>query len=90
MELTPLDRRLGLFQLAAGVIPLAGAVLMIRVTPEELNPADYRAFRVLLAALIVLGMVGFGVTSAATRELRQVLAVWTGERGARTPPGAAR
>jgi hypothetical protein len=80
VELAPLGRRLGLFQLLAGLIPLAGAVLLIRVAPEDLTPVDYRALRVLLLALIALGMVGFGVTSAVSRELRQVLAAWTGER----------
>jgi serine/threonine protein kinase len=90
VELAPLDRRLGLFQVAAGMIPLAGAVLMIRVAPEELNPADYQAFRVLLTALIALGMVGFGVASAVSRDLGHVLAAWAGERRSMTTSAQGR
>jgi hypothetical protein len=77
-ELRPVGRRLGFFQLAAGLIPLAGAVLMIEVGPEELTHSGYRTFRVLLTALIVLGTVGFGVASAASRRLNETLAVLAG------------
>ena len=37
-ELVPLNRRLGFFQLLAGLIPLAGALLMVGVGPEEFGP----------------------------------------------------
>jgi eukaryotic-like serine/threonine-protein kinase len=77
-ELRPLGRRLGFFQMSAGLIPLAGAVLLIEVGPGELDGAGTRSFRVLLTALIVLGMFGFGVALAVSRRLNDTLAVLTG------------
>jgi hypothetical protein len=77
-ELRPLGRRLGFFQVAAGLIPLAGAVLLIEVGPGELDRPGPRSFRALLTALIVLGMVGFGVALAISRRLNDTLAVLSG------------
>src|SRR5262249_31318883 len=75
-ELRPLDRRLGLFQLTAGLIPLVGAVLMIVSGPDELTDASYQTFRVLVTALVGLGALGFGVAHATGRPLNQTLALW--------------
>ncbi|HZT81746.1 MAG TPA: serine/threonine-protein kinase, partial [Gemmataceae bacterium] len=60
-ELRGLDARLRLFQLFAGLIPLAGAVLLMGVGPEQLT----LAFRLLVTGLIGLGMAGFGVALLA-------------------------
>jgi serine/threonine protein kinase len=70
-------RRLSLrwFQLLAGVIPLAGAVLMVGVGPET---SGYRTFRVLVTALIALGMIGFGLAHAAYDILVRTLETFTG------------
>jgi serine/threonine protein kinase len=49
----------------AGAIPLCGAVLMIGTSPFA-DSAEYRAFRWLTTALILVGMVGFQVALEAT------------------------
>ena len=74
-ELGALDRRLWLLQLLAGLIPLAGAVLMIAVGPEQFTAASYRSFRLLVTALIGLGMIGFGVAVLTRQQLSQTLNV---------------
>ncbi|HEV3115875.1 MAG TPA: serine/threonine-protein kinase [Gemmataceae bacterium] len=66
--------RLWLFQLLAGVIPLAGAVLLVAVGPET---SGDRLFRVLAMALILLGMAGFGLAVLANNFLAQTIAVLT-------------
>src|SRR5207302_6509324 len=66
--------RLWLFQLLAGVIPLAGAVLLVAVGPET---SGERLFRVLAMALILLGMAGFGLAVLANNFLTQTIAVLT-------------
>jgi hypothetical protein len=62
------------FQFLAGVIPLAGAALLIAWV-EELQ--DWGS-RLLLIALIVLGMTGFGLALRVTGLLNQTLAALTG------------
>lgn len=68
-ELGSLERQLVLFQLLAGLIPLGGAVLMIGGGPDQLT----LTFRVLIAALIGLGMAGFGIALFVSNQLRQIL-----------------
>ncbi len=69
-ELRSIERRLRVFQFAAGLIPLSGAALMIGV-----SSADHMTllFRFLVVGLIGLGMAGFGaallVSSRASRTL---------------------
>jgi serine/threonine protein kinase len=76
-EVGSLGRRLRWFQFWAGVIPLAGAVLMVGVGPEV---SGDRAFRLLVTVLIVLGMAGFGVAVLVNGLLFQTLAVLTRSR----------
>jgi len=76
-ELGPLARRLWVLQLLAGLIPLAGAILMVGVGPEDVT-AGYRRFRLLVTTLIALGMVGFGVAMTLSGLLTQTLTALTG------------
>jgi serine/threonine protein kinase len=75
-ELDGVDGRLHLFQLLAGVIPLIGAILMISVGPQRMT----LSFRVLVAALIILGMTGFGAAMLAGHWLSRSLKVLVGVR----------
>lgn len=77
-EIRPHDTRLKVFQLLAGVIPLAGAFLLVAVGPEV---SSGRSFRILLTSLIVLGMVGFGVAMWVNQVLSMTLAVLTRRQG---------
>jgi serine/threonine protein kinase len=77
-ELGPLDRRLRGLQLLAGLIPLAGAVLMVGVGPEQFTPEGYRDFRILVSALILLGMAGFAIALSASGFLGRTYVALTG------------
>jgi serine/threonine protein kinase len=77
-ELRGQGRRIGWAQVLAVLIPLSAAVLMIGVGPEEFSTEGYRAFRLLVTALIALGMAGLGVAMTMSRLLREVLAAFTG------------
>jgi serine/threonine protein kinase len=82
-ELRGQGRRLGWAQLLAVLIPLLAAVLMVGVGPEEFSQAGYRTFRLLVTALIALGMAGLGVAMAVSRLLNDTLAALTGGERAR-------
>jgi serine/threonine protein kinase len=71
-ELGDRGPRLGLFQMLAGVIPLAGAILMLVLESESLGQLG---FRLLAVALIMLGMAGFGLAVAANKYLTRTLEV---------------
>jgi hypothetical protein len=73
-ELKPVGRWLGLFQLFAGLIPLAGAILMIGVGPDQLT----LTFRLLVVGLIALGMAGFGAALLASSRLHRTLTAFLG------------
>ncbi len=77
-EIRPQDRRLKIFQFLAGVIPLAGAFLLVAMSTEA---GGGRNFRLLLIGLIALGMVGFGVAMWVNQVLSQTLAVLTRRHG---------
>jgi hypothetical protein len=77
---TELDReegRLALVQFLAVLIPLVGATLMLSVGPEDFTPSSYRTFRLLVTALLAVGMVGLGLAILADHELRQAVAAFT-------------
>ena len=56
---------------------LAAAVLMVGIGPEEFS-SGYLTFRVLVTALIALGMAGLGVTMQVSRRLQETLTALTG------------
>jgi hypothetical protein len=76
-ELRGSKRRLAVFQFLAVLIPLAGAGLLIGTGAEDFDAAGYRTFRVLVTALIVLGMTGLGVAVTVSRRLHETLAALT-------------
>jgi len=78
-ELAGIDRRLAWFQILAVLIPLSAAVLMVGVGPEEFTEG-YGTFRLLVTAMIALGMTGLGVAMVVSRRLHETLAALTGER----------
>jgi hypothetical protein len=73
-ELTSLDRRLRVWQFLAGIIPLAGAALMVSVGPEEFS----LGFRILAVALIALGMAGLGLGLLIGSRIQQILTALVG------------
>jgi hypothetical protein len=87
-ELGTVARQLRILPLLAGLIPLAGAVLMLDVGPEQFGAGGYREFRLLVTALIVLGMAGFVAALWASRFLGETVSAFTGSeprRGSGVP-----
>ena len=76
-ELRPIESRVRLFQLLAGTIPLAGAILIVVVSPQADHVDEYDAFRLLVSILILLGMAGVQFANLAHRQISQMLAIYT-------------
>ena len=76
-ELQREEGRLAVLQFLAVLIPIAGATLMLSVGPEDFTPSSYRTFRLLVTALLALGMVGLLLAILAGQELRQAVAAFS-------------
>jgi serine/threonine protein kinase len=73
-ELAPTTVGLARIQWLAGSIPLVGAVMMLFLAGDAGN----FQFRLLVAGLIVLGMIGSHIASAIARGLSRVVVIMTG------------
>lgn len=74
-ELSPMEIRLRIFQIAAGLIPLASAALLLGVgNSQQLTTG----FRLLLIGLIGMGMLGLGWTIMVGSRLTRALNAITG------------
>ncbi|WP_197525652.1 serine/threonine-protein kinase [Pseudobythopirellula maris] len=73
-ELAGVPWRLRLMQWLSGSVPLGAAAVLLLVAPDEAN----RSLRVLVAALIVVGMIGYQYTAAGARRMTRVRAALTG------------
>jgi eukaryotic-like serine/threonine-protein kinase len=77
-ELAPVQLHLTLIQWLAFLIPSVAALSLLLLGSES---ESNLTFRLLVAALIVLGMFGFIVTSAVTRRLSRVIVALTKPKG---------
>lgn len=75
IELRSVGHRILLAQIGAGIIPLAGAVLLIVVGPDADSDT---LFRVLVSALIGIGMLGFVISIRMATILQKTVRVLTG------------
>ncbi|MFK7818114.1 MAG: serine/threonine-protein kinase [Planctomycetaceae bacterium] len=66
-ELSVIPNRVVLMQLLAGMIPLAGAMLVVLQGPEQ--EANYSTFRLMLGILIGLGIVGVQVATSVCQRI---------------------
>ena len=73
-ELRGIPAQLRRFQFIAVLIPLFGAALLIGAGPDQFS----LIFRVLVTALIVLGLAGFSLATRMCNSLTQVVARLTG------------
>ena len=73
-ELRRLPAQLRLFQFIAVLIPLFGASLLIGAGPDQLTVI----FRVLVTALIILGLAGFWLATRVCTGLTRLIARLTG------------
>ncbi len=74
LELRKIPGRLRLYQFLAVLIPLIGAGLLIFVGPDQLS----LTFRLLVTALMVLGLAGFALATLVRNRLEHVLMMLTG------------
>jgi hypothetical protein len=72
--LTSLDGRLKALQILAGLIPLAGAIMILSVGPDNFS----LWFRLLATALIGLGMAGFALGLLIGSRIQQTLSALVG------------
>jgi hypothetical protein len=86
-ELASVPDRLRAVSVLAGMIPLAGAMLLVLVGPSGfISGGDYDAFRVLTASLILAGMAGYVAVGKLTRRFLEAIAACTVGRAARISP----
>jgi len=71
-ELAPVKAQLNRIEILAVMIPLFAAIFMLL-----LGNAANTTFKVLVTSLIVLGMMGFHITSKITRHLYEVVVALT-------------
>jgi serine/threonine protein kinase len=71
-EIHPLTVPFGGFMLLACAVPMIGAVLLIVLADGEMS----LGFRLLVTALIGMGVAGVGTAERLTRKLRALAAVW--------------
>jgi hypothetical protein len=71
-EVRPLTAPFGPFLILACIVPLTGAVLLVVLSDGYMS----LGFRLLVAALIGLGVAGVGIAERLTRKLRSLAAVW--------------
>lgn len=76
-ELAGMDRRLTFLQLLAVLLPLAGGAALLLGG----NPEHYGTFRLLVIALMGLGMAGFGLALVLSNLFSQTLTALTGGNG---------
>jgi hypothetical protein len=76
-ELRLSSLRLRAFQFLAGVIPLAGALILLIAVDADDSALD--SFRLLVMGLIGLGICGFGLAILASNYLGQTLAALVGQ-----------
>ena len=77
-ELANVPDRLRAVNVLAGLIPLAGAVVMVLVSPRGVTGGEHDAFRFLTASLILAGMAGYAAVGRLTRRYQEVVAACTG------------
>jgi len=75
-ELTPVNRHLNWIERLAVSIPLIAAMLLVIV-----DSTSNLTFKLLVLALIFLGLIGARITGAITRHLLQVIVALTKPKG---------
>ena len=76
-ELACVEPQLRVFQSLAASIPFMGAVLLVTVGPDQFSSADYGAFRFLVAALILSGMLGARLAAKISHQVSSMIKTLT-------------
>ncbi len=77
-ELAHVTARLTVFQILAGIIPLAGAAMIVGAGPEAIDPERYWVFQVMVVGLISLGMCGFVFAIKTAENVKRTVSAFTG------------
>lgn len=77
-ELSPIRKRLNVFQFLAGLTPLIGAVIVINIGPDT---SSYDLFRFLLLNLIFLAVAGFQIGHTGGAMILKTLDALTNSSG---------
>jgi hypothetical protein len=84
VELEPVSGRIKLFQILAGMIPLAGAAMIVGAGPEVIDPERFYTFQIMVVGMISLGMCGFVFAMKTTENVKATVSAFMGatfERG---------
>lgn len=77
-ELEPVSGRIKLFQILAGMIPLAGAAMIVGAGPEVIAPERFYAFQIMVVGMISLGMCGFVFAMKTTENVKATVRAFMG------------
>jgi drug/metabolite transporter superfamily protein YnfA len=72
---------LKLFQVLAGLVPLAGAAMIVGGGRALIEPERFRIFQVMVVGLIALGMFGFVFALKTAESVKRTVAAFTGAKG---------
>jgi serine/threonine protein kinase len=77
-ELRGVGWRLRVFPFLLGMSPLAVAIMMVLLGPDDLPSTSARLYRILVVAAIIAGIVAFQFAIAVTRYLERTVAALAG------------
>lgn len=75
-ELKSIVARLKVFQIMAGIIPLAGAAMIVGAGPELVDPERYYVFQIMVVGLISLGMCGFVFAIKTSENVKRTVSAF--------------
>lgn len=75
-ELRSIIARLKIFQIMSGIIPLAGAAMIVGAGPELFDPQRYYVFQIMVVGLISLGMCGFVFAIKTSENVKRTVAAF--------------
>lgn len=76
-ELAPVRRRLKMFQMLAGAIPLFGALMIVTSSSADIDPVSYRVFQIMIVLLIAMAICGFVFALKVGDKISAMIALYT-------------
>jgi serine/threonine protein kinase len=76
-ELAPVRRRLKMFQMLAGAIPLFGALMIVTSSSADIDPDRYRVFQFMIVLLIAMAICGFVFALKVGDKISAIIALYT-------------
>lgn len=79
-ELAPVRKRLKMFQILAGAIPLFGALMIITSSSADIDPDRYKIFQIMIVALIGMAICGFVFALKIGDKISAITALYINEK----------